>query len=248
MKTPEIPPVPARPLGKIAAFHCGNQEAHPTESLAACLADCAKNTDLTDCLIVTPEGFNIVRGYWGANRELDRSISPALTLLAVQYKVTFVSGLIEEPEIAPGHSSVYLIDGSERRLLSRKAGNDGSGNYTPCPDDWNRPIQHRGWCIGALICMDAGDFNSPPKERHNALLLRMAACEAGGSLLCIPARMQSYGSRAVADAWPSHLTIAVANGDLTQPSVIRPRAAIGSDPAPAWYGGASNALLIRSLA
>jgi predicted amidohydrolase len=227
-------------LKKIGFFHYGDEMADPAESLRACFEETSKNTAVSDCVIVLPEAFNVRGGYWGVDRTIDHSIADALGELASDFGVALLAGLIDEGrDGSRGYSSAYLFDGAERRLLTRKMADDGSKNYTPFGDDCDTPIRHRGVCLASLICMDAADFNSPLTDRHATLLVRMMAHPASVSVLCIPARMQSYGSKEIAEAWPSHLTVVVANSGCSRPSVIRP-----GDADAYCFGEAKNKLAV----
>jgi len=134
--------------------------------------------------------------------------------------VALVAGLIEERDSqGPGYSSAYLIDGSACDLLTRKMGDDGSGNYRCCTEDCDKPTECRGASIAALICMDA-DF-SENDRRQAAVLGRMVLRETAYRILCVPAHMMTYGSREVALAWPTDVSVVVANSSPKQPSVLR---------------------------
>jgi predicted amidohydrolase len=232
-------------LRNIGFFHLGDDASDPVEALADCLAEAAKEAALGEALIVIPEAFNLRGGYWGKDRVVDSSLAGSLQRLSSELGVAFVAGLIEESDAQKkGYSSAYLVDGNERLLLSRKAEDDRSGNYRQCRDEWNRPVRHRGIGIGALICMDAADFNSPPIKRHEAFLGRMKALESPESVLCIPARMQTYGSAEVAQAWPDWLHVIVGNAGSSKPSVIR---RTRGNATPHCYSGPASAVNIRPM-
>lgn len=235
-------------LRKIGFFHFGEgEQSDPPASLRAALSETSQQEDLTDSLIVVPEAFNIRNGYWSPIRYRDLLTKESLTKISDDFGVALVVGLIEEDKFGkPGFSSAYLIDRGVCRHLSRKEGNDGSGTYKPCQGGWDRPVLHRGVCIGALICMDAGDFNSPPKKRHEALLEQLGACTVPNAVLCVPARMGTYGSKEVAQAWPTHLAVVVGNSGSSQPSVIRyPGERAYVDPVS--FGGARNKVRVVAL-
>jgi predicted amidohydrolase len=234
-----------RPLKNIGFFHLGDDASDPVEALADCLTEAAKEADLGEALIVIPEAFNLRGGYFGKDRVVDSTVAGSLQRLSAELGVAFVAGLIEESDAQEkGYSCAYLLAGNERLLLCRKAEDDGSQNYRLCRDEWNRPVQHRDIGIGALICMDAADFNSPLKNRHETFLARLKGLEAHEAVLCIPARMQTYGSAEVAQAWPDWLHVIVGNAGPSRPSVIR-RAR--GNTTPHCYSGPASAVNIRAL-
>jgi predicted amidohydrolase len=143
-------------LRKLGFFHfCGEDRSDPAGSLRTSLVEAAKEEDISGLLIVTPEAFNIRKGYWNPDRQVEASIRAALMALSAEFKVALVAGLIEESDShGPGYSSAYLIDGRACHLLARKMGNDGSGNYRCCTEDCDKPIQYDGVSIAVLICMD----------------------------------------------------------------------------------------------
>jgi predicted amidohydrolase len=208
-------------LRKVGFFHfCGEDRSDPAGSLRASLLESAKAEDISGSLVVAPEAFNIRKGYWNPERELDPSIGAALTEVSTEFKVALVAGLIEESDSqGPGYSSAYLIDERACHLLARKTGDDGSGNYRCCTEDCDKPIQYGGASIAALICMDA-DFDG--RNRRQAMVLeRMALRGTAQRILCVPAHMMTYGSKEVALAWPTDVAVVVANSSPNQPSVIR---------------------------
>lgn len=208
-------------LRKLGFFHfCGEDRSDPAGSLRASLLEAAKDEEISGSLVVTPEAFNLRNGYWSDDRQLDPSIRTALTQLSTKFKIALVAGLIEEGDAqGPGHSSAYLINGEVCHLLTRKIGNDGSGNYRCCTEDCDQAIEYGGARIAALICMDA-DF-SDRDRRQAAVLGRMASRETARRILCVPAHMMTYGSREVALAWPTGIAVVIANSSPKQPSVIR---------------------------
>lgn len=190
-------------------------------SLRASLIEAAKDADISGSLVVTPEAFNVRKGYWYPDRELDPSIRIALTDLSTKFKIALVTGLIEEGDAqGPGYSSAYLIDGQASHLLTRKMENDGSENYRCCTEDFDKPVEYGGLSIAALICMDAADF-SQRNQQQAAVLEQMALHGTKKKLLCVPSHMMSYGSKEVALAWPVGVAVVVANSSPKQPSVLR---------------------------
>ena len=141
-----------------------------------------------------------------------------------------------------GYSCAYLIDGDILRLLTRKVEDDGSRNYY-CSDICDSPCFHRGICIGALICMDAGDFNVRKLSNRYASFLRsFDSWFPAQTVLAIPAHFMSYASEAVAMSWTPDIAVILANSSPRQPSVIR----IGEETSS--FSEATNAICIKPLA
>jgi hypothetical protein len=177
-------------------------------SLRASLIEAAKDADISGSLVVTPEAFNVRKGYWYPDRELDPSIRIALTDLSTKFKIALVTGLIEEGDAqGPGYSSAYLIDGQASHLLTRKMENDGSENYRCCTEDFDKPVEYGGL--------------SQRNQQQAAVLEQMALHGTKKKLLCVPSHMMSYGSKEVALAWPVGVAVVVANSSPKQPSVLR---------------------------
>src|SRR5476651_680317 len=86
-------------LRKAGFFHFGNRcdDADPIGSLRASLAVASGQNNLGECLVVTPEAFNIRNDYWiPERRHLDVSIKKSLGELSREFEVAFVAGLIED--------------------------------------------------------------------------------------------------------------------------------------------------------
>jgi predicted amidohydrolase len=233
-------------LRKVGFFHYGDEQLGPAESLRASLTETSRQ-DLRDCLVVTPEAFNIRNGYWNPNRFRDPSVKASLAQISRDFGIALVVGLVEENDGGePGYSSAYLIDHNVCHLLSRKGKHDGSNNYQVCESakEKGRPVPHRGIAMGALVCMDAADLTSPLRETHTAPL---AAFQLPHAVLCVPARMQTCESRSIAKRWPTNLTVVVANAGTSQPSVIRP-AGDASDAGMICYQEPNNRVRVISLA
>jgi len=236
-------------LTKIGFFHFGDERnGDPVgsleENLKLELEDAAiAGQTLDDCLIVVPEAFN-VKNYNG-EACLNRSIRDSLIRVSIELGIAFVAGLIEETEtdvLGDGYSSAYLIDGATPcQLLSRKTRRDSTTNYRPYPGNCDEPIVYRGLCIAALICMDACSDPADArtlakvddakkqaaqiKKRHENLIEQIRKRSEGApTILCVPARMNTLSSTAVAEYWrglASHITVVVANAGSSHPSVIR---------------------------
>src|SRR5262245_54757992 len=101
----------------IGFFHFGcADQSDPLTSLGASLEIERDQRELGDCLIVTPEAFNIRNGYWKPkdDRQPDLSIAERLRKLSSDFGVALVAGLIEEGVGGkPGYSSARLIDGND---------------------------------------------------------------------------------------------------------------------------------------
>ncbi|MEK7404064.1 MAG: hypothetical protein AAB225_03055 [Acidobacteriota bacterium] len=209
-------------LRKVGFFHYGGyDQSDPPGSLRDSLAEASQEDDVSDSLIVAPEAFNIRNGYWSHSRSRDQFIKESLVQISVDFRIALVVGLVEEGAVGePGYSSAYLIDGRVCQLLSLKERKDGSGNYRPYEGGWDKPVLHRGICIGALICADAANFNSPASERHEAVLEQVGAFKVPQAVLCVPACMREYESKEVARAWPTQFAVVVGNSWFWQPSLV----------------------------
>ena len=169
-------------------------------------------------LIVLPEAFNLQHGYWDDHRRIDPGIFTSLAQMSTEFEIAFVAGLIE-PSYA---SSAYLIDAQTQKLLSRKMENDRSGNYHPAVVNCDAVVQHRGLCLGALVCMDAAAFSQVrPNERDRRLLSQFRAAKLTRPVLCIPACMGSYSSEAIVKAWPAEIITILSNSSASHPSLMR---------------------------
>ncbi len=183
-------------------FHFGCEHNKPIESLRAALC----RADTSGALVVLPEAFNIGKHYRDDDRACDYhpAVLKALLALSVEFKVTFVAGLVVRrcgfPE-RPPLSAAYLISGPARRtLMCYKRLPDNSRNYTPCEGqncDAMNPLLCNGHWIGATICRDLDDF-----ERSIALQNRFDAVDKADNpcrFLCVPGHMYKhyYGGGAI---------------------------------------------------
>lgn len=118
-------------LRKVGFFHFGNRGGgdDPIESLKAALQDASRKDDLSECLVVTPEAFNVLGDYYNPeSRRLDGSVAESLREVSLKFGVAIVAGLIDVPAGQElGYSSTYVIDGDVHELLSRKMAPDKSG-------------------------------------------------------------------------------------------------------------------------
>src|SRR5258706_13012556 len=93
-------------LRKVGFFHYGDDQSDPPGSLRASLAEASQQEDLSECLLVTPEAFNIRNGYWSTSRFRDSSIKELLVQISVEFSVALVVGFVEEGyAVEPGYSS-----------------------------------------------------------------------------------------------------------------------------------------------
>ena len=211
-------------LKKIGFFHFGeNDKNDPISSLLKALALFrTKSPELSDCLLVLPEAFNVRGGYFGEDHP-DASIGSALKQISAKTKIAFVAGLIE-PGV--GCNAAYLIDGARCHLLSRKRQyTRGKGAYTlyrPCQLD-DDPVAHRGLRIAALVCNEA-DYsggNSRRERRRDKVLNAIEALPAGPIVLCVPACLSHPIAEKVVRLWEEPDAMVIANSHLQCASVIR---------------------------
>ena len=201
-------------LNRIGLFHFGINQNDPLGELQSAMY--AAN-DITDSLIVLPEGFNIGKYYWSSGDcDYGSDVVSQLQDLSRRFHVAFVAGLIikETNGPQPPYSSVYLIDGCRSTPVCHKEGDDGSRNYTPDTGngDINNPIQsHENVCIGALICMDAltdTRVDAHRDERHQMLRREIDRSNCACRVVCIPGCMDSYYNRnLVAKCWGAYYVV-----------------------------------------
>ena len=201
-------------LNRIGLFHFGINQNDPLGELQSAMY--AAN-DISDSLIVLPEGFNIGKYYWCPGVcDYGSEVVSTLQDLSRRFHVAFVAGLIikEANGLQLPYSSVYLIDGCRSTPVCHKEGDDRSRNYTPDPGNGgiNNPIQsHENVCIGALICVDAvKDARVDPRrdERHQMLCREIAKSNCTCKVVCIPGCMDSNHSRnAVAKRWEAYYVV-----------------------------------------
>jgi predicted amidohydrolase len=176
-------------IDRIGYFYFVAGHADPLGALQAALGNYG---DVSHSLIVLPEGFNNGRPYNGADlhdrpqgrgAQIDhRATLRKLTCIAESKKVVFVVGILDGV-----YNSAYLAEGGQARLMCRKAGNDGTGNYNPCTADCDKdnPVDfpEAGVSIITSICMDFSGW-----ARLDSLTEK---CGAGRRVLCIPASMSA---------------------------------------------------------
>ena len=180
-----------------------------------------------ESLLVLPEAFNVIEDYYYPTYVLDLEVEKRLIGLSGRLGLCFVVGLIRNDDTR--HSEAVLIDGADRKVLSRKTLCDRSPCYTPFTQ---RPqddvILHRNLSSGALICMDATDgddmhVRENQRTRHAAIVTEFGQYpEATPTLLCVPARFGTSSPVEVAKTWnQKKVSIIIANcGTLSYPSVL----------------------------
>ena len=229
-------------LKRSAPSTSASRSKRPISSLVGALRDAQQRNDVRGSLIVLPEAFNLRNGCWNSSRIIDATIAKSLQQGSLTFRVALVCGLIESA--GEPFSSGFLVDGAVLELLTRKMGDDQSGNYRPYQAKFDRAILHRGVSIIALICMDAANQRTEMCERHTTLLAKVGAHGQVAAVMCIPARMGSHGTDVIASRWSAHLNVALANGISDLPSVIRLKGTGESTV----VEGDQNAVVIRRLA
>jgi hypothetical protein len=148
-------------ISRVGVFHFGScDKGDPVASLEDSLSEAeTSNGNLSDCLIVTPEAFNIRTEFNGQCRP-DSEICRALREMSARRNVALVAGLLESPDcLGREYSSAFLIDGDTCERLSCKISVDERHPYQPHLDPNNsKAIAHGGVCVAGLICMDAKMF------------------------------------------------------------------------------------------
>jgi hypothetical protein len=198
-----------RPLTSAGFFHLGTRlEGMPIETLKRELdKQEAIDENLSECLLVLPEAFNVVGDYNDADP--DPSILKALVRISTGRGVAFVVGLKTRRSPCGGgpFNCAYLIDGGMPRLLACKSSQDYAGGYREricC-----LPVSHRGHHIAARICRDALDAESPPDKFKKAIL-------------CVPAHFTIENPLNVAEAWNGKTNLLiVANSCSRYPSLMQ---------------------------
>jgi hypothetical protein len=212
-------------IGRVGFFHFGSDEKEdPVGALTSAIEKWFREQrsnpigaipELTDTLLVLPEGFNVLNGYYAPKPELDANACFRLKALSTTRGITFVVGLIEKLK---GQNSAYLIDGNTApQLLSRKR-TIGAGTldlYAPCQTFEEEAVLHRGIGITALLCDDAGLSGERRPE-----LTKFRRLQCGSKVLCVPACMMNTDSLGRARRWADSITVVMANGCRYCQSVI----------------------------
>lgn len=174
---------------KAGFFNLGTPCAKPLGCLEAAPKDARKSEDIRDSLIVLPEGFNC-KDYRAKNTcDTGKGILDDLANISNDFSVAFVAGLItaDDEAVSRRYSSPYLIVGDKHPILiCQKTGDDSSGNYTPCDQDYDveNPCDQNDYSIGALIRMDANGGS-----RQRTIEPKLENSHASQKILCIPACM-----------------------------------------------------------
>ena len=162
-----------------------------------CERDARPSGGITGSLIVLPEAFNLGKPYYAPRGTQYAPGTPRIPLhdavntlgaLSSLYGVVFLAGLTGD-----SYTSAYWIaPETEPILMCHKRSDDKTKNYlvAPMPDHHN-PIEQRGVCAGALVCVDALD-EPEARDRRRQLLDRMTESTAPHKVVCIPARMSSH--------------------------------------------------------
>ena len=185
-------------LKRVGFFHFVDGRADPVGSLRAAIEIKARARDVTGSLIVLPEAFNIGMNYYDEGcPDYDPCVLSLLRDIASLYRVGFVAGLVIEDGAGPTppHSSVYYVDGDVQRLICHKHGSDNreSAVYTAFDSDdcdITNPIEQKGACIAAMLCMDIEQT-----ERREDLVKKAASSSQPIRAFCIPAHMSPQWQR-----------------------------------------------------
>ncbi len=227
-------------IRKLGFFHFGElAKARPVRALIKALEEALQRNGpayLDDALVVLPEAFNI-RSLYNAmppTPNYDPSIIDCLRVVAAEFTVQFVAGLVIEPRSGNRpFNSAYFIGLGTCELLSRKRCSDQMEGpsllYMRC-EDW-LPIVYRcdsETAVAALICSDARKLCVDDKPHagdnsafHEALKAGFEKINARQSIICVPANLcgdSSYVKHNVAEVWPDR-NIAVANSNGGNPAV-----------------------------
>ena len=197
----------------------------PIDLLESALDESGLASLFGEALLILPEAFNIVGEYYGkVSCPPDPNIEARLKEISTRRGLCFVAGLVN-CEGCP-YSEAVLIDGDDRKVLTRKTLTDRSRCYEVFMQPCDEIILHRGLRLGALMCMDAAEGDNAAekatqKKRHDAIRSEFAKWSET-KLLCVPARFAASSPVPVARSWNQNkLSIIIANkGSATYPSVI----------------------------
>jgi predicted amidohydrolase len=204
-------------IKRVGFFHFGDKEkADPVRSLEEEVAKHSTSA-LKDSVIVLPEAFNARGGLYQSDPDLHPHALTRLQALSAKRGIVFVAGLIEW---IGGPNSAFLIDGnSVPVLLSRKRCGSWDSVYKAWSQDETSAAGIGGIAITALVCDDAGRAVHSEDERGD-VLSRVRQLNAVCNVLCIPAFMTITDSLGTARLWANSITVVVANGCGSYPSVI----------------------------
>jgi hypothetical protein len=168
--------------------------------------------------MVLPEAFNVRGGFYAIDAALDLGAISRLQALSVRHGITFVAGIIDR---LGGSNLACLIDGNcPPVVLSRKQAGGRDCLYTPSSGDHTIAVLQAGIGITALVCDDAGYAARAEADRAR-MLARVESAGAARNVLCVPAYMTITDSAAIANLWADSITVILANGCASYPSVIR---------------------------
>jgi len=126
-------------------------QGDPIELLEAALDQSGLGRMFGEAVLVLPEAFNILgRYYHDVPASPNCMIEDRLKELSARRGLCFVAGLVNCE--GPPYSEAVLIDGNERKVLTRKTLSDGSPCYEVSKQPCDQIILHRSLRIGALIC------------------------------------------------------------------------------------------------
>jgi hypothetical protein len=196
-----------RPLTSAGFFHFGTRpDRKPIETLKSEIdRKQASGRDLSECLLVLPEAFNVVGDYSKAAAE--PSIVKSLVTISKDKGIAFVVGLKTRKSLCGGpFNCAYLIDGDLRKRLACKSCQDCAGGYVP--KEYSCAVVHRKRIIAALVCLDA----------------RKTREDLQDAILCVPAHFTRENPSNILEAWRGKVkALVMANSSDVHPSLIHLR-------------------------
>ena len=207
-------------ITKIGFFHFGKDYDKPMETLRRALNKWPRQT-VSGALLVLPEGFNICRLYSDTNGTCTpvADVVSLLKVLTKEYDISILACLILEISGKKRNCSV-LIDGDDEFPICEKMVDDGSQNYVPSTEDYDRanPKPYKDVLIGCLICADS----EPPKpinyadprpdiERCQSFRKAMKATEYAPEIVCIPSHPTTNSTQALPICWQDYNAIVYAS-------------------------------------
>jgi len=205
-------------IERVGFFHFGADcKDDPLGSLVKNLAE-YPDSETANSLIVLPEGFNVRGGFYVAEPALDHEALGQLQALSARRGITFVAGMMDQVK---GRNLACLVEGDcPPVVLSRKQAGGRDCLYTPATSDETVAVLRSGVGITALICDDAGYAARAEEDRIRAVT-RVKCLNGAHNVLCVPAFMTITDSVAIAELWAHSMTVILANGCASYPSVIR---------------------------